>query len=32
VLKLTLRGYGYEWQFIPEPGKSFADGGSAACH
>jgi acid phosphatase type 7 len=32
VLKLTLKPDGYEWQFIPEPGKSFTDSGSGACH
>ena len=32
VLKLTLREKGYEWQFIPEAGKSFTDAGSGSCH
>lgn len=32
VLKLTLRSKGYDWQFIPEAGKSFMDSGSAMCH
>jgi hypothetical protein len=32
VLKLTLKAGGYDWQFIPEAGKSFADSGSGACH
>jgi acid phosphatase type 7 len=32
VLKLTLRANGYDWQFIPEPGKSFTDAGTGACH
>ena len=32
VLKLTLRAHGYEWSFIPEPGKSFTDSGSGTCH
>jgi acid phosphatase type 7 len=32
VLKLTLRPDGYDWQFIPEPGKSFTDSGSGKCH
>jgi hypothetical protein len=32
VLKLTLHASGYDWQFVPEAGKSFADSGSAACH
>ena len=32
VLKLTLRSGRYEWQFIPEAGKTFADSGSGVCH
>ncbi len=32
VLKFTLKPGGYDWQFIPEPGKSFADSGSGSCH
>jgi chitodextrinase len=32
VLKLTLRPTRYDWAFIPEPGKSFTDSGSTACH
>ena len=32
VLKLTLRANGYDWQFIPEEGKTYADSGSGACH
>jgi chitodextrinase len=32
VLKLTLRPTRYDWAFIPEPGKSFTDSGSANCH
>jgi hypothetical protein len=32
VLKLVLRPHGYDWQFIPEPGKSFTDSGSDRCH
>jgi hypothetical protein len=32
VLKLTLHAAGYDWQFVPEPGRSFADAGSGACH
>jgi hypothetical protein len=32
VLKLTLHAGGYDWQFLPEPGKSFTDSGSGACH
>ena len=32
VLKLTLRGTGYDWQFVPVAGASFTDSGSTACH
>lgn len=32
VLKLTLHPAGYDWQFLPESGKTFTDTGSAACH
>ena len=32
VLKLTLKPKGYDWQFIPEAGKTFTDSGSGACH
>jgi hypothetical protein len=32
VLKLTLRPTGYDWQFVPEAGKTFTDSGSTACH
>ena len=31
-LKLTLHPSSYDWQFVPEPGKTFADSGSTACH
>ncbi|HEY2545955.1 MAG TPA: metallophosphoesterase [Candidatus Acidoferrum sp.] len=32
VLKLTLRDKTYDWQFIPEAGKTFTDSGSGTCH
>ena len=32
VLKLTLHPNSYDWQFIPEPGKTFVDSGSGKCH
>ncbi len=32
VLKLTLKPNSYDWQFIPEAGKSFTDSGSGTCH
>lgn len=31
VLQLTLHAAGYSRQFVPIPGDSFADSGSAAC-
>jgi acid phosphatase type 7 len=32
VLKLTLHANGYDWQFLPEAGKTFTDAGSDACN
>jgi chitodextrinase len=32
VLKLTLHATSYDWQFVPEAGKTFTDAGSEACH
>jgi hypothetical protein len=32
VLKLTLRAGAYDWQFVPEAGKTFTDSGSGRCH
>jgi hypothetical protein len=32
VLKLTLHASSYEWQFVPEAGKTFSDSGSGSCH
>jgi hypothetical protein len=31
VLKLTLHPTGYDWEFIPESGKTFTDAGSGTC-
>jgi hypothetical protein len=31
VLKLTLRGGSYSWQFVPVPGKTFTDSGTQSC-
>lgn len=31
VLKLTLHPHGYDWEFIPEAGKTFHDAGSGVC-
>jgi hypothetical protein len=32
VLKLTLHDNGYEWEFVPVAGETFADSGSGVCH
>jgi hypothetical protein len=32
VLKLTLSGSGYTWEFIPAAGSTFTDSGSTECH
>jgi hypothetical protein len=32
VLKLTLHAKGYDWEFVPEAGKTFTDSGSGTCH
>ena len=32
LLALTLRPNSYQWQFVPEAGKTFTDSGSASCH
>ena len=32
VLKLTLHPTSYDWQFMPEAGKTFTDSGDGACH
>ena len=32
VLKLTLKPKAYDWQFIPEAGKTFTDSGNGSCH
>ncbi len=32
VLKLTLRANSYDWQFVPEGGKTYTDSGNTACH
>lgn len=31
VLKLTLKSTSYDWEFVPIPGQSFRDFGSAPC-
>ena len=32
VLKLTLHPTSYDWEFVPEAGKTFTDTGSDKCH
>ncbi|MER7762360.1 DNRLRE domain-containing protein [Streptomyces sp. NPDC097619] len=32
VLKLTLRSGSYDWQFVPEAGKTYNDSGTGTCH
>jgi len=32
VLKLTLHGSSYDWEFIPVAGSTFTDSGSDSCH
>jgi hypothetical protein len=32
VLKLSLRTGRYDWQFVPEAGKTFVDSGTGTCH
>jgi hypothetical protein len=32
VLKLTLHSSSYDWEFVPQAGKSFNDSGSGTCH
>jgi hypothetical protein len=32
VLKLTLHAGSYDWQFVPEAGKTFTDSGTGFCH
>jgi hypothetical protein len=31
VIKLTLRSGAYDWEFIPEQGKTYTDAGTASC-
>jgi calcineurin-like phosphoesterase family protein len=32
VIKLTLHPDSYDWQFVPEAGKTFTDSGTGMCH
>jgi hypothetical protein len=29
---MTLRASSYDWQFVPEPGKTLTDSGTQRCH
>lgn len=32
ILKLTLHASSYDWEFVPETGKTFTDKGTTLCH
>jgi hypothetical protein len=32
VLKFTLHANSYDWQFVPEAGRTYADSGTGTCH
>jgi len=32
VLKLTLHKASYDWEFIPQAGRTFTDSGHGICH
>jgi hypothetical protein len=32
VLRVTLHANGYDWHFVPEAGRTFADTGTGNCH
>jgi len=32
LLQMTLKPGGYDWSFLPVPGRSFTDAGSGTCH
>jgi acid phosphatase type 7 len=32
VIKLTLHTTSFDWQFVPEAGKTFSDLGTEKCH
>ena len=32
ILKLILHPGSYNWQFLPEAGKTFTDSGPESCH
>ena len=32
VIRLSLRAGAYDWEFVPEAGRTFTDSGTTACH
>ncbi|HEY3342273.1 MAG TPA: DNRLRE domain-containing protein [Anaerolineae bacterium] len=32
ILKVTLHPDRYDWEFVPQPGKTFSDSGTTLCH
>ncbi len=32
ILRLSLHPKGFDWQFVPEPGKTFVDTGTGVCN
>jgi hypothetical protein len=32
IMRMTLHARSYDWQFLPEPGGTFTDSGTGACH
>ena len=32
VLKFTLHANSYDWQFVPQAGRTYADSGTGTCH
>ena len=32
VLKFTLHSNSFDWQFVPEAGKTYTDSGTTNCH
>jgi 3',5'-cyclic AMP phosphodiesterase CpdA len=32
VIKMALHASSYDWQFVPEPGKTLTDSGTQRCH
>ena len=32
VIRLSLRAGAYDWEFVPEAGRTFTDSGTTSCH